>query len=319
MELVQKGLLTLTPGMEIKVQVLGDATTVWRSMGVNGTTVVLKALYNDKNVNGDKDKGDGVNCVQNQRAIGFYLGDDTLAELREHARDLPDQLAKIAEQGITVNGVHVRIRLLLGGDMKFLNSMCGLQNNSATFPCPFCICHKDLLHLSLAELIKIKQDYDNKLPLLKRQHLAARRKINKKEKAPVTYLGPRSNDHQLVLAHIEATEDCPCHFCWHAIGPNEKVAEGKAAYDRHCQFHFSTKPGLGLLSKSIAWKGILIDVLHIVLRVVPAIYIATVSAHIDKTQCEDLSQWIFDVHGRCRGVFVHLGAECHRQGGLDRQ
>ena len=178
--------------------------------------------------------------------------------------------------------------------MKFINSMCGLQNNSATFPCPFCICHHSLLHKSLAELIKIKQDYDNNLPSLKRKHLAVRRKINK---AHVTYLGPRSNDQQLVLAHIEATDDCPGHFCWQAIGPNEKVAEGKAAYDRHCQFHFSTKPELGLLSKSIAWKDIIIDVLHIVLRVVPAIYRATVSAHIDKTQCGDLSQWIFDVHG----------------------
>ena len=208
MELVQEGLLTLTPGMEIKVQVLGDATTVWRSMGVNGTTVVMKAPYNDKNVNGDKDEGDGVNCVQNQRASGFYLGDDTLAELREHARDLPDQLAEIAEQGITVNGVPVRIRLFLGGDTKFLNSMCGLPNNSATFSCPFCICHKDLLHLSLAELIKIKQDYDNRLPLLKRHHLAARRKIKKKKK-------PRL--HTLAPATMTTSS------CWHISRPPKTV------------------------------------------------------------------------------------------------
>ena len=54
-ELVEKGLLSPTPCMEIKVQVLGDARpSGGPCMGVNGTTVVMKALYNDKNVNGDK-------------------------------------------------------------------------------------------------------------------------------------------------------------------------------------------------------------------------------------------------------------------------
>ena len=48
-ELIEKGFLVLTPDMTIKAQVLGDATTVWGSMGVNGTTIVIKAMYDDKN------------------------------------------------------------------------------------------------------------------------------------------------------------------------------------------------------------------------------------------------------------------------------
>ena len=299
-ELVDKGYLTLVPGMTVKSQILGDATTVWRSMNVNGTTIVMKVLYNDKNADGDKNTGDGVNCLQNQRAIGFYLGDDTLKELREHLAILSAQLAQIAEHGLTVTGVRINVRLLLGGDLKFLNSMLGLQNNAAMFPCPFCICHKDLLHLSLAQLIDIKKKYEDGLPLLKEQHLTRRRKLTKKEKVPpLVYLGPRSNDDQLKLAHIEATSCCPGHLCWKAVEPGteEELTEGTAAWTEQCQLHFSTKPGLGLFSKSIALKDVLIDVLHIILRVVPAIYRATVTQHIDKTQCEDLSQWIFDTHG----------------------
>ena len=85
-ELVNKGLLKLYPDMILKVQLLGDATTVWKSMKVNGTTIALKVIYNDKNTDGKKVIGDGVNTVQNQRAIGFYLGDDTQAELKLHAQ-----------------------------------------------------------------------------------------------------------------------------------------------------------------------------------------------------------------------------------------
>lgn len=49
-ELEAKGLLQVADGMTLKVQLLGDATTVWKSLRVNGTTIVLKVLYDDKNV-----------------------------------------------------------------------------------------------------------------------------------------------------------------------------------------------------------------------------------------------------------------------------
>ena len=301
-ELAEKGLLHLIHGMTIRVQLLGDASTVWKSMKVNGTTMVLKVLYDDKNTDGKKIIGDGVNTVQNQRAIGFYLGDDTLAQIREHAPDLPQKLAKLADEGITVNVAQVNIRLLLGGDLKFINSMLGLQTNSATFPCPFCITHHDLLHLTLEELKKKKEEYERQLPALKAKHLAlmaSGRRIAKKDLpvAPVTYLGPRTNDMQLQLGHVEASECCPGHGCWKTIDPEtDQAPEAKDALARLQQLHFSTKYGLGLVSTSIALQDVIIDVLHVVLRIVPAIYRATVSAHIDKTQCADISQWIFDVH-----------------------
>ena len=53
-ELVKKGMFKLYPDMILKVQVLWDAATIWRSMKVNGTTIVLKFIYNDKNSDGKR-------------------------------------------------------------------------------------------------------------------------------------------------------------------------------------------------------------------------------------------------------------------------
>jgi hypothetical protein len=109
LELVNKGLLKLYPDMILEVQVLGDATSVWQSMKINGTAIVLKVIYNGKNSVGKKVIGDGANTVQKQRSIGFYLGDDTQAQLRFHAPNLLEQLAKVSTDGIVVDGVHIRV------------------------------------------------------------------------------------------------------------------------------------------------------------------------------------------------------------------
>ena len=109
-------------------------------MKVNGTTIVLKVIYNDKNSDDKKCVGDGVNTVPNQRAIGFYLGDDTQSQLKLHAPNLPGMLEKLSTDGIVVNGIHINVQLLMGGDLKFLNSMLGWKNNASMYPCPFCIC-----------------------------------------------------------------------------------------------------------------------------------------------------------------------------------
>ena len=38
--LVHQGLLVLTPGMKLKVRILGDATGIWKSLKENGTAII---------------------------------------------------------------------------------------------------------------------------------------------------------------------------------------------------------------------------------------------------------------------------------------
>ena len=42
--LARKGHILLDDGLTIWVQILGDATGVWRSLKMNGTTIVLKVI-----------------------------------------------------------------------------------------------------------------------------------------------------------------------------------------------------------------------------------------------------------------------------------
>jgi hypothetical protein len=44
LHLAKKGLIRLSDGLTIWVQLLGDATGVWRSLKMNGTTIALKVI-----------------------------------------------------------------------------------------------------------------------------------------------------------------------------------------------------------------------------------------------------------------------------------
>ena len=99
------------------------------------------------------------------------------------------------------------------------------------------------------------------------------------------------------MAHLKSCDECPGHCCWRAVS-NEEPAEldSKAAEDRHHQLHYSTAYMKGMFFACIDWRDVIIDVLHVILRIVPAIYRVTVSAHIDSTECQSLAQWIFHTH-----------------------
>ena len=319
-QLGQQGLLQLQDGNTLKVQVLGDATTVWKSLKVNGTTVCMKVIYNDKQ-DGKKKEHGGVNCVQNQRAIGFYLGDDCLKDLKLNApADLPDKLEQLQRGGIQVDGVNIKIHLVLGGDLKFITALLGLAGNAALFPCPFCICHKNLLGKTIAELSAYtKEAYYTKadqqkqqlrkeleelqasgMPKSKLRGLAAkiRTQIRDLERAaPEVYLGPRTMEQQQRLAHVVDCDCCPGVGCGQAVRGADAAPERTEA-DRilQQQYHFSSVEKAGPYLTCIAVEDIITDVLHIILRIVPVIYRATVSRRVDKTELQSISQWVFDTH-----------------------
>lgn len=48
--LVKRGLIQLQDGITLKVQILGDASRIWKSMKMNGTVICVKTLHNDKQV-----------------------------------------------------------------------------------------------------------------------------------------------------------------------------------------------------------------------------------------------------------------------------
>ena len=65
--------------MKLKVLILGDATGIWKSLKVNGITIILKVMYDAPH--GARKEGAGVNSKANMVPIGFYLSDDCLKEM----------------------------------------------------------------------------------------------------------------------------------------------------------------------------------------------------------------------------------------------
>ena len=58
---------------------------------------------------GEKFRGDGVNAVENQKPIGFYLGDDCLKDFKEKAPHLPAQMEKLRDYGVRLEEGHIYV------------------------------------------------------------------------------------------------------------------------------------------------------------------------------------------------------------------
>jgi hypothetical protein len=133
--LVQQGLLVLTPGLKLRVQILGVATRIWPSLKVNGTTIILKVMYEAPH--GTKTEGAGVDSEANMLPIGFYLGDDCLKEMQEFMSHLPNMLKEIQNEGLDIYGDHVDIEFWIGGDLKFVTGILGMSGIQTVNPCPY--------------------------------------------------------------------------------------------------------------------------------------------------------------------------------------
>jgi len=118
--LENKGLLTPCvddPGC-LLVQLLADASHIFRSKNTNTTTMVLKPIYNDSCLT--EEHADLVNIRFNLVLVALYRKDDSYQNICSHAASVAQQIETTREQGVTVNGRHRRIKMPVGGDMKLL-------------------------------------------------------------------------------------------------------------------------------------------------------------------------------------------------------
>jgi len=195
--LVKQGILVLTPGMKLRVQILGDATGIWPSLKVNGTTIILKIMY--RAPHGPKTEGAGVNSTANMLPIGFYLGDDCLKELKEFMPHLPAMLKKIQDGGLDIDEHHVDIEFCIGGDLKFTTGERGLAGNQTVNPCPSC---------------NVEDSKGNREMHLSKEELDGRG------------VYARTNEAIMKLAHVHNGEDYDCPRC------KEHITEGMEYPDR---------------------------------------------------------------------------------------
>ena len=95
------------------------------------TTATLKVVPPD---------GTGANSPLNMDPVLLFEGDDDYEHLSKRGKETFDMLHGIHQRGVQLDdGEQVEIKLLLGGDLKFLVGEMGIAGCSCEKPCVWCL------------------------------------------------------------------------------------------------------------------------------------------------------------------------------------
>jgi hypothetical protein len=175
----------------------------------------------------------------------------------------------LSRDGLEVDGQRVAITFTLGGDLKFLNGVLGLQGASATCPCHICEVTKAELHWSKR---RHQQKYGCQ-PVLR------------------TYLRCAQMAHAFG-ADVGIIEPYLCPGCNMVITEDDRhePAEGKGVARAFGLAHFSQRWGCFPLLR-VQPSDLVCDILHALLRLTAAVFWATVTMN---TTTDELAKAIAD-------------------------
>eukprot|EP00873_Tetraselmis_striata_P013373 jgi/Tetstr1/433637/TSEL_000008.t1 len=252
------------PGSTIPCQHLIDATGLFKNPRTNSTSGVAKCIYDDSSLTDESQK---VNSVNNHVLLTFFLRDDCWTDLQLHASHIPDDLKQLQREGVHVNGKHYNIKVLAGGDMKILSGLLGHCGCSSLFPCIYCIVG------SHAERAMTLQQWE------------------------AAGISMRDMEELVQLTHTVMGSRCPSTKCKDrdvTASSAELADEGMSVSRRQQlqQLHYGMCRGRApylVLSHILDY---IVDILHLMLRVVPQIFKFTVSKHCDAAKQLELVKWV---------------------------
>lgn len=176
------------------------------------------------------------------------------------------------QHGLTVNGRHWNILLPLGGDKKLLDAWLGLAGGSSEFACILCEASTKQFGLSKTDWAAF-----GGLPLRTLQRVRRMKHF------------PEQDQYT-----------CPAPTCGKCILPNAGPPTTATNWS-DAKRQEEQRKHYGLTMGEAPWLPVetsfyIIDVLHLVLRVVPAIFRQTVATNCDKVKMDRLAQHMRDVH-----------------------
>ena len=125
--LVQLKALSLKPGDIVQIKLTGDGTNIGRSVHVvNIAYTILNDLTSVSSPHGNHSLAI-LKVPENYDSL-----EKSLADILKEAEEL---------QSIEVNGHTHNIEYFLGGDMKFLALVCGIEAANGNYSCVWCKCH----------------------------------------------------------------------------------------------------------------------------------------------------------------------------------
>ena len=270
-ELDDMGMLALSPlypdQPTLVCQLLADATRIFTSSNTQGTAVVFKPEFDDSAV---IEEGKTMNYVHNLVMLALYSKDDSYEAMCAEIPGVRQKVADIMRDGLTVNGTHYRIIVPLGGDLKLLCALLGLAGGSSKFTCPYC-------EVGTKEYNLCKADWELRGGL------------------------PMRCMHRIMrMQHFPEAErfHCPAAGCNKEIKPSDGYPKqattmGNSARLAEQRKHRGLVPGrLPFLPVDMGFY--ILDVLHLILRMVPQLFRQTVQANCDPGALSVVAQWCSD-------------------------
>jgi hypothetical protein len=151
-----------------------------------------------------------------------------------------------------------------------VTGILGMSGNQTVNPCPFCI----------VEDSKGQRE----------MHLS-------KEELDVKGVEARTIEDIQKYVHMHNGEDYDCPRC------NEHITEGieypvRYTYHRraHQREHLMVVEGISPFVSFSPKSRVLVDIVHLELRICPAIWRLSVNNHVSKDELEKLCQWVYDEH-----------------------
>ena len=114
----------------VRVKLSGDGTNIGKRMSVENFTYSL-IDHEDKSYSGN-------------HYLAIFKGPEKYDILTKALAELAEETMTLSS--VEVDGVWYRLQYFLGGDLKFLNVVTGIDSCCCKFSCPFCKCPKDKFH-----------------------------------------------------------------------------------------------------------------------------------------------------------------------------
>ena len=118
----------LEDGKTIKIKISGDGTNIGKRLSVVNITYTI--LNEDKVAMSEK----------GNYLLAVIKAKESYETLAESLKDLIKEMELLTE--ITLDNITYPLEYFLGGDWKFLASVCGIGGASADYACIWCLCPK---------------------------------------------------------------------------------------------------------------------------------------------------------------------------------
>eukprot|EP00873_Tetraselmis_striata_P045526 jgi/Tetstr1/465790/TSEL_010412.t1 len=288
-QLLKEGkVVTKEDGKTLVVQFLADSARHAQRSAKNGTSCTLKVLWDLPEgmtaAEALQSRDANINSVDGLSLWAFFFGDDKLQDIQNLLPVVATTLNDINQNGIEVDGVHYNVDLLVGGDLKFLNSILGLNGCSSTFPCIYCEVNKNNLHLFASQRYRT---FTNDLGEEETEDLMHDRDSSRM----------RDNAHARPL---EEGEEYHCHCCHDDIkhghaepdrGKSDKNG-GTLTPEARAQTNMKHKGTMYEPLIQLAILSYTFDVMHCKLRVIPKLWRWTVPGQMEGEIFVKLIDWI---------------------------